>query len=85
MVTAAVGLRPQLLLKALELANGNLPDAEDLVQDAYLKFVAKPPAPRGPAQLRNWLRTVLRRRWIDLYRLRERDRLGDVASLDELL
>jgi DNA-directed RNA polymerase specialized sigma24 family protein len=61
MVEIAVGLRPKLLLRALELCGGRRADAEDDVAEVYLALVRKPPAPRTPAQLHHWLRTVLQR------------------------
>jgi DNA-directed RNA polymerase specialized sigma24 family protein len=57
-------------------------DAEDLLQDVYVVFVAKPPDPRGSTQLKHWLRTVMLRRHIDAQR-RRRDQTHDI-SLERL-
>lgn len=81
MVAGAVALRPHLLARAMELTDGHAADAEDLVSDTYLKFVEKPPVAQSPSRLKNWLRTVLRNRWIDGHRRQE----ADVVSLEELL
>ena len=59
LIETAVGLRPKLLIRALELHDGRRADAEDAVADAYLAFCRKPPSPKSAAQLHHWLRTVL--------------------------
>jgi DNA-directed RNA polymerase specialized sigma24 family protein len=74
---AAIALHNGLLHRALELTR-NAADAEDLVQDVYVVFIAKPPEPRGATQLRRWLRTVMLRRHIDAQR-RRRDQEPDVS------
>jgi DNA-directed RNA polymerase specialized sigma24 family protein len=61
MYAEAIAYRPKLLMRARQLM-GSLADveAEDLVGDAYLAFVARPPQPRTPSALRNWFRLVIR-------------------------
>jgi DNA-directed RNA polymerase specialized sigma24 family protein len=67
---AALSFRHQLFLRAFELTKHHA-DAEDLLQDVYVVFVAKPPEPRGPTQLKHWLRTVMLRKHIDARRRRD--------------
>jgi len=81
MAAQAVALRPQLLKRALELCGRRDADAEDLVQDAYLAMIAKPPSPRTPSQLKHWLRSVMRNQQARAYRAR---RGVETVSLDVL-
>jgi DNA-directed RNA polymerase specialized sigma24 family protein len=68
MAARAVALRPQLLARARELTGGRDADAEDLVAVAYLAMVERPPRPSSPAQLKHWLRTVIRNQHARSYR-----------------
>jgi DNA-directed RNA polymerase specialized sigma24 family protein len=74
---AAIALHNGLLHRALELT-GNASDAEDLLQDVYVVLIAKPPDPRGPTQLKHWLRTVMLHKHVDAHRHRG-DRAPDVS------
>ena len=49
---------PALLARAKELTHSR-ERAEDLVQDAYLICLAKPPKFRSNAKLLNWFRVVM--------------------------
>ncbi len=69
MADAAIALYPGLVLRARELCGRRAAlDAEDLVSDALLALVAKPPNPKTPAQLHRWLRTVMRNQGARAYR-----------------
>jgi DNA-directed RNA polymerase specialized sigma24 family protein len=66
MVTSDVleSLQPSLLARARELA----PDAgEDLLQEAYLRYLAHPPRATTPGQLKHWFRTTLRNLRMDSF------------------
>ena len=72
-------MRPQLMMRARELCGHRAElDAEDLLQDVYLKFVEKTPDPRGATQLKHWLRTVMLRKHVDAQR-RRHDQGPDVS------
>jgi DNA-directed RNA polymerase specialized sigma24 family protein len=61
MSAAAIAFRPKLLQGARELTGQRADlDAEDLVGVALLAMVERPPHPKMPAELKHWLRTVLR-------------------------
>jgi DNA-directed RNA polymerase specialized sigma24 family protein len=59
----ALSFRHVLFLRAVQLQGGHVEigdrGAEDLVQGAYLAFVAKPPKFRSKAKLLNWFRIVM--------------------------
>lgn len=61
-------------------------DAEDLVQDTFLRAMDAARAPREAAALRAWLFRILRNRFIDLQRSRRRDEtpLDEISEADEL-
>ena len=52
------GLHPALLARAREL---DPRDGEDLLQDAYVRFLEKPPRSRSAIKVKHWFRTVLLR------------------------
>lgn len=66
-VAAAEMARPALLAHALKLTRGHHAAAEDLVQDAYVRMVEKPPAYRSRAKTRAWLMLVMRHIWSDRF------------------
>ena len=68
MGTAAIALRPKLLLRARELCGWRDVDAEDLVSIALLAMVEKPPRPRTEAEFLRWLRSVMRNQAARAYR-----------------
>jgi DNA-directed RNA polymerase specialized sigma24 family protein len=68
MTAEAIALRPKLLARARQITF-SMADAEDLVQGAYLAFAKKPPEPRTPAKLHNWLRIVMAN--LNAHRFRE--------------
>jgi DNA-directed RNA polymerase specialized sigma24 family protein len=76
MTELALSFRPVLLQRAVQLLGNHheIGDtgAEDLVQGAYLAFVAKPPEMRSPSQLKNWFRLVMR----NLHARRSREYAG---------
>ena len=67
MTATAWALRRRLVLRGVELT-GSWDDAEDLVQEAYVAMVARPPVDPSPSQLHHWLRTVMQRRRDDRLR-----------------
>lgn len=73
MVTSDVleSLQPSLLARAHELA----PEAgEDLLQEAYVRYLTHPPRASTPAQLKHWFRTTMRNLRMDTFRRRPIDR-----------
>ena len=72
--TIAVRARPALLAHALRLTWGHQAAAEDLVQEAYVRFVENPPRCRKPSKVKGWLIIVMRNLWFDRFpRLRSDD------------
>jgi DNA-directed RNA polymerase specialized sigma24 family protein len=58
-------MQPSLLAHARALE----PDrGEDLLQDAYVRFLEKPPRAKTPAKLKRWFRTVIRNLHFDRHR-----------------
>ena len=47
---------------------GNRADAQDVVQEVFLKYLQRPPQCDGPEQLRGWLMTVTANKCKDLLR-----------------
>ena len=75
-------LRPRLLAYALVLANGKLSDAEDLLQEAFLrvfKYLTNPEKIRSPFA---YLKTIMQHVWVTKWR---RERTDITESWDELL
>jgi DNA-directed RNA polymerase specialized sigma24 family protein len=63
-------LQPSLLARARELD----PDgAEDLLQNAYLRFVTHPPEATTANEVKRWFRTVLQNIRKDMFRARPVD------------
>ena len=58
----------RLLSYAVRALNGNVSDAEDLVQDVFIAFLKGVDSFEGRASLESWLFMILRRRMIDLFR-----------------
>jgi DNA-directed RNA polymerase specialized sigma24 family protein len=73
MTDVALSFRDVLLLRAVQLHGGHIEigdsGAEDLVQGAYLAFIAKPPKFRSKAKLLNWFRIVMQN--LNAKRMRE--------------
>lgn len=63
----ATTLYPSLLIYAYDLTRDRSA-AEDIVQEAYLRYCEKPPRGSGPAQVRSWLNKVIRNLVIDHFR-----------------
>jgi RNA polymerase sigma-70 factor (ECF subfamily) len=62
---------------------GRIEDAEDLVQDTYIKGLAAFPALREVERIRPWLLKILARLVLDRYRTPAREvAVGDLAELD---
>lgn len=53
---------------------GSVTHADDIVQDAYLRFLRKPPATEDPQQLRAFLFRIASNLMIDHWRRRRRER-----------
>lgn len=67
---------------ALRLTGGSY-DAEDLVQETYIKALAAFPTLREPERIRPWLVKILGRLVLDRYRAPAREvAVGDLAELD---
>jgi DNA-directed RNA polymerase specialized sigma24 family protein len=66
-VAMAMRMYAQLVGAAWRMA-GQREDGEDLVGDALLRLVQRPPRARSEAQLRKWLLVVVERRLVDLRR-----------------
>jgi RNA polymerase sigma-70 factor (ECF subfamily) len=80
--TLALPQLPALYRLALRLT-GRPQDAEDLVQDTYIKALRAFPTLRDPARVRPWLTQILTRLVIDRHRAPERElAVGDLAELD---
>jgi RNA polymerase sigma-70 factor (ECF subfamily) len=73
--------RPRLRRTALRLVK-NANDAEDIVQEAFLRWYAAPP--RDAARPEAWLSTVVYRLSMDAHRLRKKEQLCDDAGLSRL-
>ena len=73
---------PVLYRLAVRLT-GRPEDAEDLVQETYIKALRAFPSLRDPARIRPWLTQILTRLVIDRQRTPERElAVGDLAELD---
>jgi RNA polymerase sigma-70 factor (ECF subfamily) len=73
---------PALYRLAVRLT-GQPQDAEDLVQETYIKALRAFPTLRDPARVRPWLAQILTRLVIDRHRVPERElAVGDLAELD---
>jgi RNA polymerase sigma-70 factor (ECF subfamily) len=73
---------PALYRLALRLT-GRPQDAEDLVQETYVKALRAFPSLRDPARVRPWLTQILTRLVLDRHRVPERElAVGDLAELD---
>jgi RNA polymerase sigma-70 factor (ECF subfamily) len=73
---------PALYRLAVRLT-GRVQDAEDLVQETYIKALCAFPSLRDPARVRPWLTQILTRLVIDRHRVPERElAVGDLAELD---
>jgi RNA polymerase sigma-70 factor (ECF subfamily) len=73
---------PALYRLAVRLT-GRTQDAEDLVQETYVKALRAFPSLRDPARVRPWLAQILTRLVIDRHRVPERElAVGDLAELD---
>src|SRR5215510_1116574 len=73
---------PALYRLAVRLT-GRPQDAEDLVQETYMKALCAFPSLRDPARVRPWLTQILTRLVIDRHRVPERElAVGDLAALD---
>jgi len=71
---ALTSIRPRLLQRAHELA-GSHADGEDLVQEAYVRYLVSPPRPKPKTErdLLRWFRSTLLSIWADQHtRLRAR-------------
>ena len=67
----------RLLLEAKRIVSSPA-DAEDIVQDCFVRALESDQAGRGPANLQAWLTIAVRHRSIDVLRSRCRQRLGAV-------
>jgi RNA polymerase sigma-70 factor (ECF subfamily) len=73
---------PALYRLAVRLT-GRSQDAEDLVQETYIKALRAFSSLRDPARIRPWLTQILTRLAIDRHRAPERElAIGDLAELD---
>jgi RNA polymerase sigma-70 factor, ECF subfamily len=73
---------PALYRLAVRLT-GRPQDAEDLVQETYIKALRAFSSLRDPARVRPWLTQILTRLVIDRFRTPERElAVGDLAELD---
>jgi RNA polymerase sigma-70 factor, ECF subfamily len=80
--TLALPHLPALYRLALRLT-GRPPEAEDLVQETYVKALRAFPSLRDTARVRPWLAQILTRLVIDRHRVPERElAVGDLAELD---
>lgn len=78
----AVPHLPYLYRLAVRLTGGHQ-DAEDLVQETYVKALRAFPALRDPECVRPWLRQILSRLVLDDHRVPAREvSVGDLAALD---
>lgn len=55
-------IHPALLARAKEL---DPVTGEDLLQDAYVRFLERPPRARSAVKIKHWLRTVMLNMHID--------------------
>jgi RNA polymerase sigma-70 factor (ECF subfamily) len=79
---AAVPFVVALYNTALRMTR-NPQDAEDLVQETYVKALRAFPSLRDPARVRPWLAQILTRLVIDRHRVPERElAVGDLTELD---
>jgi len=62
----AAAVRPVLLSAAIHLTR-NQDAAEDLVQEAYLRMVERPPRSRSKRKVQAWLMLVMRHVWADRF------------------
>jgi len=74
----AISLYNELTLRAIELT-GNADDAQDLVQDVFVRCLERPPAFRDQQSLLHWLRLVMQNLHIDAAR-RRKDALNATHS-----
>src|SRR5262245_16184674 len=73
---------PALYRLAVRLI-GRPQDAEDLVQETYIKALQAFPSLRDPARVRPWMAQILSRLVVDRHRAPERElAVGDLGELD---
>lgn len=75
----ALACQPDLLRYAARLT-GNLPDAQDLVQETMLRAIVAWRSFQPGSQMGKWLRTILYRRFVSEYR--RRCRMLSLSALD---
>ncbi|MCC6696809.1 MAG: sigma-70 family RNA polymerase sigma factor [Candidatus Hydrogenedentes bacterium] len=81
---AALVERHQALVHAIAFAHtGNLADADDVVQDAFLKSYESLPSLRDPDRFGPWIATIARR--VACSHLRQRQRDARIPSREELV
>jgi RNA polymerase sigma-70 factor (ECF subfamily) len=72
-----------VLYKVAARLTGRSQDAEDLVQETYIKALAAFPTLREPERIRPWLLKILGRLVLDRHRAPSREiAVGDLAELD---
>jgi RNA polymerase sigma-70 factor (ECF subfamily) len=73
---------PHLYRLAVRL-KGSAQDAEDLVQDTYIRALRAFPTLRDPARIRGWLSQILSRLVVDQHRAAPRElAVGDLTEID---
>ena len=87
-IALAVRLRPALLSFTVQLTGGNVADAEDIVQDTYVRALCaldradeRVDAEQG---MRSLLWTIAQNLWIDAYRKRMRNKQVPLIDADEV-
>ncbi len=66
---------------AVRSLNGNVSDAEDLVQEVFISFLKNINSFEGRSSLESWLFMILRRRMVDMFRRRTVDHECLVSDL----
>lgn len=78
---ALMSVLPRLRKFAYSLT-GNLPDADDLLQNTVERALTRNPPQADPEALARWMFTVCRNLWVDEIRARKVRGLDDPAPLD---
>ncbi len=64
------------------MASDGPDDAEDLLQEVYMRFIERPPCADTPGKLKHWFRTVMHHQWIENFRRPSPSRPGHADRVE---